>query len=51
VGARREDSGADGKRFALATAPEGESVVQQDRLVFVFNFFDQLQRIAPASRR
>jgi len=36
----------DGNRFALAPAPDAQSV-KQDKVVFVFNFFDELRRIAP----
>ncbi len=41
----------DGERFALAAAPENESAVKQDKLVFIFNFFDELRRIAPVTKR
>jgi serine/threonine-protein kinase len=41
----------DGERFALVTAPENVTAVQQDKLVFIFNFFDELRRVAPASTR
>jgi len=41
----------DGERFALAAAPENESAVKQDKLVFIFNFFDELRRIAPVTTR
>jgi Tol biopolymer transport system component len=41
----------DGERFALVAAPENVTAVQQDKLVFIFNFFDELRRIAPASTR
>ena len=41
----------DGERvFVLAAAPDTESVVKQDKLVFIFNFFDELRRIAPTGR-
>ena len=36
----------DGNRFALALAPETRDVVKRDKLVFVFNFFDELRRLA-----
>jgi serine/threonine-protein kinase len=41
----------DGERFALVAAPENVTAVQQDKLVFIFNFFDELRRVAPASTR
>ena len=41
----------DGERFALVAASENLATVQQDKLVFIFNFFDELRRVAPASTR
>ncbi len=40
----------DGKRFALALPTEAENA-QQDKIVLVFNFFDELRRIAPTGKR
>jgi serine/threonine-protein kinase len=40
----------DGERVVLAAAPDTESVVKQDKLVFIFNFFDELRRVAPPGR-
>jgi serine/threonine-protein kinase len=37
----------DGERFVLAAAPENESPVRQDKLVFIFNFFEELKRLVP----
>jgi Tol biopolymer transport system component len=39
----------DGKRLALAAAREQASAVQ-DKVVFVFNFFDYLRKIAPGAK-
>jgi serine/threonine-protein kinase len=39
----------DGERFAVAAAARSEAA-DQDRLVFVFNFFDELRRIAPVQK-
>lgn len=39
----------DGKRFAVA-APDQQTTLKQDKMVFVFNFFDELRRIAPARK-
>jgi hypothetical protein len=50
-GFRSFDLHPDGERVALVAVPEGERVVKQDKLVFVFNFFDELRRIAPTSTR
>ena len=40
----------DGKRFAVA-GTEDESGLKLDKVVFVFNFFDELRRIAPSRNR
>ena len=40
----------DGKRFVVA-ASERETAQRLDKVVFVFNFFDELRRIAPAKSR
>jgi Tol biopolymer transport system component len=40
----------DGNRFALAASPE-TSASARNKVVFVFNFFDELRRIAPATKR
>jgi len=37
----------DGKRVALGVLPDPQSLAKQDELVFVFNFFDELRRLAP----
>ena len=39
----------DGQRFAIRKALESEIGAVPDKVVFVFNFFDELRRIAPAS--
>ena len=39
----------DGQRFALAAAPENDSALRQDKLMFIFNFFDELRRLAPTN--
>ena len=41
----------DGERVVLAVAPDADSVVKRDKLVFIFNFFDELRRIAPVNTR
>jgi serine/threonine-protein kinase len=41
----------DGDRFALAASPETGVSADQNKVVFVFNFFDELRRIAPPTRR
>jgi serine/threonine-protein kinase len=48
---RSFDLHPDGERFVLAAALENESAVKQDKLVFIFNFFDELRRIAPPMKR
>ena len=40
----------DGERFALAPAAPTQGA-KQDHVTFIFNFFDELRRIAPATQR
>ena len=47
---RMFDLHADGERFALAPAAPAPGEATQDTLVFIFNFFEELRRIAPAER-
>ena len=37
----------DGQRFVVAPVPEAEIAARFDKVVFVFNFLDELRRIAP----
>jgi hypothetical protein len=50
TGQRSFDLHPDGQRVAVApdVAPVGG---QQNRVVFIFNFFDELRRIAPVTKR
>jgi serine/threonine-protein kinase len=41
----------DGERFALGTVPDALSADKLDKVVFIFNFFDELRRIAPVTKR
>ncbi len=41
----------DGERFAAAVAPDTSLDAKQDKIVFIFNFFDELRRVAPISKR
>ena len=47
---RMFDLHPDGERFAVAPAARIEPG-GRDRLTFVFNFFDELRRMAPATKR
>ena len=47
---RSFDLHPDGERVALAKAPDRETAAKQDKVVFIFNFFDELRRIAPAKK-
>jgi serine/threonine-protein kinase len=38
----------DGQRFAVAPLPDTNASARLDKVVFVFNFLDELRRIAPA---
>ena len=40
----------DGDRFALAAVPDVQTASKQDKVVFIFNFFDELRRVAPVKR-
>ena len=47
-GTRRSfDLHPDGNRIVLGVAPEVNESAKRDELVFVFNFFDELRRLAP----
>jgi hypothetical protein len=45
---RSFDIHPDGERIVAAVAPESESDNRKDKLVFIFNFFDELHRVAPS---
>ena len=47
---RNFDLHPDGERFALAPVTETQTA-KQDHVTLIFNFFDELRRIAPAARR
>jgi Tol biopolymer transport system component len=47
---RMLDLHPDGQRFAVAPRSEA-SAVKQDKVVFIFNFFAELRRIAPTTRK
>jgi eukaryotic-like serine/threonine-protein kinase len=40
----------DGGRIAIGATPEATAAATADRVVFVFNFFQELQRLAPPAR-
>jgi hypothetical protein len=45
---RSFDVHPDGDRFALAKVPDPDAVAKRDHITLIFNFFDQLRRIAPS---
>jgi serine/threonine-protein kinase len=45
---RNFDLHPDGQRVAVIGAPQGQSEIKRDKVVFILNFFDYLRRIAPA---
>ena len=47
---RSFDLHPDGERFALAQVTETQTAAKQDKLVFIFNFFDELRRLAPVTK-
>jgi hypothetical protein len=46
---RDVDLHPDGKRFAVAAA-DAESLLKQNKVIVVFNFFDELRRVAPVKK-
>lgn len=48
---RNFDLHPDGQRFAVLNFPEIHSAAKLDKVNFIFNFFDELRRIAPAAKR
>ena len=47
---RMFDLHPDGDRFALAPVFDTSAAVKQDKIVFTFNLFEELQRLAPATK-
>jgi hypothetical protein len=41
----------DGERIAVVRTEESQSPAKPGRLVFVFNFFDEIRRLSPAAER
>ena len=48
---RSFDLHPDGERFAMAATSNADAEHKQDKVVFIFNFFDELRRIAPPAKR
>ena len=46
---RAFDLHPDGERFALAASQDFQTAGKQDKVV-IFNFFDELKRVAPARK-
>jgi len=40
----------DGERFAIASFQDLLGIAKRDKVVFIFNFFDELRRLAPAPK-
>jgi hypothetical protein len=49
--ARSLDLHPDGVRFAVAGVGEAEKAGTHDHVALVFNFFDELRRIAPPAKK
>ncbi len=47
---RNFDLHPDGRRLAVLRAPSAQNEVKRDRVVLVFNFFDELGKLAPEGR-
>ena len=48
---RAFDLHPDGKRFAIVKPPDSQTDVRHDKVVFVFNFFDELKRVAGTGKK
>ena len=48
---RTLDLHPDGERFAVWASAESETEAPQDKVVFIFNFADELRRLAPPSKK
>ena len=48
---RMFDLHPDGERFALAPSAQAPVGAPLDKVVFIFNFFEELRRVAPVTRR
>jgi hypothetical protein len=48
---RMFDLHPDGERFALLPAAQTPGGTRQDHVTFIFNFFEELRRVAPATKR
>ena len=48
---RAIDIHPDGDRFAVAAVPDAFAAGKQDKVVLIFNFADELRRLAPAANR
>jgi serine/threonine-protein kinase len=48
---RSIDVHPDGERFAVAALPDGDTRDKRDHVRLIFNFFDELRRIAPATKQ
>jgi len=48
---RSFDLHPDGERLAVSVTTETPADAPRDKVVFIFNFFDELRRIAPAAKR
>jgi hypothetical protein len=44
---RRFDLHPDGERFLMSRIPQQQEASRQDKLVFVFNFFEEVRRRSP----
>jgi eukaryotic-like serine/threonine-protein kinase len=47
---RNFDLHPDGQRFAVLKAPQTQAENKLDKVTFIFNFFDELRRIAPNAK-
>jgi serine/threonine-protein kinase len=48
---RSFDLHPDGERFAISSFQQLQDSLRRDKVVFIFNFFDELRRLAPVRKR
>jgi len=48
---RNFDLHPDGKRFVILKVPASAGEEKRDKVVFILNFFDELRRVAPRSKK
>jgi hypothetical protein len=47
TGFSSDDLAPDGKRFAIFTRPDADRRVEESRINLLFNYFEEIRRLAP----